>query len=215
MFAKVKETCHESIFFHLSTVLDWKRITTKIAFVVDPSGSAPEGATTKPLPLLAADLHYRGFSRMYRKGGRYGPHWFDYGEVSKAPKWRDLEGDYTRYGDVLPLLLEADDKYIIMNAGDEVTVEFDATRLAGLPPGWKRDFLIYSDGWIKDGDLNTAYGKTVAPLPFHAMTSYPYGPEQAYPSDEEHQLYLKTYNTRKISPQKFRHLLSRFSGETK
>jgi hypothetical protein len=47
MFAKVKETCHESIFFHLSTVLDWKRITTKIAFVVDPSGSVPEGTTTK------------------------------------------------------------------------------------------------------------------------------------------------------------------------
>jgi tetratricopeptide (TPR) repeat protein len=160
------------------------------------------------LPLLAADLHYRGFSRLYRRGGRYGPHWFDYNEISKEPKWRDLIGNYTRYGDVLPLLLEPDDKYIIMNAGDEVTITFDAAKLPELPNGWKRDYLIYSDGWIKDGDLNTAHGQTVEPLPFHAMTSYPYGPEQAYPRDEAHQRYLKTYNTRKVTAEKFRRLLS-------
>jgi hypothetical protein len=28
-------------------MLEMKRITTKIAFVVDPSGSVPEGTTTK------------------------------------------------------------------------------------------------------------------------------------------------------------------------
>lgn len=156
-----------------------------------------------------ADLHYRGFSRLYRKGGRYGPHWFDYNKVSKEPKWRDLIGNYTRYGDVLPLLLEPDDKYIIMNAGDEVTITFDATKLPVLPNDWKRDYLIYSDGWIKDGDLNTAHGQIVEPLPFHAMTSYPYGPEQAYPRDEAHQRYLKTYNTRKVTAEKFRRLESK------
>ncbi|MCI0693382.1 FG-GAP-like repeat-containing protein [candidate division KSB1 bacterium] len=159
------------------------------------------------LPLLAANLHYRGFSRMYRKGGRYGPHWFDYGEVSKAPKWRDLEGYYTRYGDVLPLLLKADDKYIIMNAGDEVTVEFDATQAPALQPGWRRDYLIYTEGWIKDGDLNTAHGQTVAPLPFHSMSRYPYGENESYLTDEDHQKYLRTYNTRKVSQEKFRKLL--------
>jgi hypothetical protein len=26
----------------------------------------------------SADLRFRGFSRVFRKGGRYGPHWFDY-----------------------------------------------------------------------------------------------------------------------------------------
>ncbi len=35
---------------------------------------------------VAADLHYRGFSRSYRKGGRYGPHWFDYSDVSSGPR---------------------------------------------------------------------------------------------------------------------------------
>ena len=153
---------------------------------------------------ISADLHYRGFSRLYRKGGRYGPHWFDYADVSTEPKWLDLVGYYTRYGDVLPLLLEADDKYVIMNAGDEVGVEFDATLLPALGPGWTRDYLIYSTGWLKDGDLNTAEGKTVLPLPFHGMSRYPYGADEAYPTDEDHQEYLKQYNTRKVTAKKSR-----------
>jgi len=171
-------------------------------------GGSPGSFRQTALQPMTANLHYRGFSRLYRKGGRYGPHWFDYNEVSTEPQWRDLEGYYTRYGEVLPLLLAADDKYVIMNAGDEVTIAFAATQAPALPAGWKRDFLIYSDGWIKDGDLNTADGQTVEPLPFHAMTSYPHGPEQAYPDDEEHQRYLKTYNTRKVTTEKFRRLVS-------
>jgi hypothetical protein len=151
----------------------------------------------------AADLHFRGFSRLYRKGGRYGPHWFDYSEVSTAPKWRDLTGSYTRFGDVLPLLLEADDMYEIKNAGDETTIEFDASSLPALKDGWTRDFLIHSVGWVKDGDLNTAHGQEVGPLPFHGMSAYPYGPEESYPSDEAHLQYLKKYNTREVDTRDF------------
>jgi len=151
----------------------------------------------------AADLHYRGFSRPYRKGGRYGPHWFDYSTVTTEPIWRDLTGKYTRFGDVLPLLLEPDDMYVIKNAGDETTIEFDAASLPELPEGWKRDFLVHSVGWVKDGDLNTAHGQTVGPLPFHGMTSYPYGPEESYPSDPAHQKYLEEYNTRMVDTEAF------------
>ncbi len=147
----------------------------------------------------SADLHFRGFSRSYRKGGRYGPHWFDYSQFTVDQKWRDLTGNYTRYGDVLPLLTDADDKYIIKNAGDETSISFSAEDLPPLPEGWKRDFLIHSVGWVKDGDLNTATGQTVDPLPFHGMTSYPYGPDESYPSDPEHQEYLREYNTRKVT----------------
>ena len=156
---------------------------------------------------VSADLHYRGFSRPYRKGGRYGPHWFDYSQVTTEQKWRDLTGMYTRFGDVLPLILEADDKYVITNAGDETTIEFDAVGLPPLLEGWKRDFLIHSVGWVKDGDLNTATGQTVEPLPFHGMTCYPYGPDEAYPSDPEHQEYLREYNTREVTTQEFRRVL--------
>jgi len=153
----------------------------------------------------SADLHYRGFSRTFRKGGRYGPHWFDYSEVvSTGQPWRDLIGTYTRYGDVLPLLTEADDKYIIKNAGDETSITFNTEGLPAPPEGWTRDFLIHSVGWVKDGDLNTASGQTVGPLPFHGMTRYPYGPEESYPTDKEHKKYLKEYNTREVSTENFR-----------
>jgi tetratricopeptide (TPR) repeat protein len=151
----------------------------------------------------AADLHYRGFSKPFRKGGRYGPHWFDYDKVSTEPIWRDLTGYYTRFGDVLPLLLEADDMYVIKNAGDETTIEFDAASLPELPEGWTRDFLVHSVGWVKDGDLNTAHGQTVEPLPFHGMSRYPYGPEEAYPSGPEHMRYRENYNTRYVGTEAF------------
>ena len=157
--------------------------------------------------MTQATLGYRGFSGWYRKGGPYGPEWFDYDNVSVGRRWRDLTGYYTRYGDVLPLLLRGDDEYIICNGGDEVTIDFDGRTLPVLPAGWRRDFLIYSEGWVKDGDLNTAYGQTVAPLPFHAMPRYPYGAGVRYPQDAEHQQYLKQYDTRLVRPETFRDAL--------
>jgi Flp pilus assembly protein TadD len=144
----------------------------------------------------AADLHLRGFSRMYRKGGRYGPYWFDYAKVTKESPWRPIEGAFTRFGDVLPLLRKADDMYVIMGPGDEATLQFDASSASALPAGWKRDFLLYTDGWIKDSDLNTAFGTTVAPLPFHSIKAYPYAAGDAYPTDSAHARYQKEYNTR-------------------
>jgi hypothetical protein len=152
---------------------------------------------------LSADLHYRGFSKSYRKGGRYGPHWFDYSVVDKDQKWRDLSGSYTRYGDVLPLLTATDNKYIISNAGDETSVTFNQRSLPALKNGWKRDFLIHSVGWVKDGDLNTAFGNTVLPLPFHGMKSFPPGPDDKYPSDPELEKYNREYNTRVVTPERF------------
>ena len=145
---------------------------------------------------VSAELHFRGFSRMYRKGGRYGPYWFDYQEVAKESPWRPIEGAFTRFGNVLPLLRNADDMYVIMGPGDEATIQFDASSASSLPAGWKRDFLLYTDGWIKDSDLNTAFGTTVAPLPFHAVKSYPYSAGDAYPTDARHQQYQREYNTR-------------------
>ena len=116
---------------------------------------------TTTLAPLSADLHPRGFSRMYRKGGRYGPYWFAYDDVAKKSPWRPIEGAFTRFGDVLSLLENPDDMYIIMGPGDEATIEFDAGSASSLPAGWKRDFLLYTDGWIKDSDLNPAFGTTV------------------------------------------------------
>ncbi len=151
----------------------------------------------------SADYHYRGFSAQYRKEGRYGPHWFDYSEVSTGQKWRDLTGTYTRYGDVTELLQGADDMYIIANAGDETTISFEAQKAPKLHGNWKRDFLIYSVGWVKDGDLNTALGQTVEPLPFHGMSRYPYGSDEHYPTTPEHKVYQDKYNTRSVGTEQF------------
>jgi hypothetical protein len=158
---------------------------------------------------VAADLHYRGFSELTWETP-YSPSIPDYQTVSTEAKWRDLTGFYTRYGDVLPLLLESDSKYVVMNAGDEVTLEFDAEDSPELPSGWSRDFLFYNNGWLKDGDLNTAQGQTVELLPFHGMSSYPYGTDEAYPDDEESQSYLKRYNSRQVTAEAFKRFLFNF-----
>jgi FG-GAP-like repeat/Tetratricopeptide repeat/ASPIC and UnbV len=164
------------------------------AFVAQNLASKDVKTTT--LAPVAADLHFRGFSRMYRKGGRYGPYWFAYNDVTKQSPWRPIDGAFTRFGDVLPLLRGSDDQYIVMAPGDEATIQFDASSAKSLPPGWKRDFLLYTDGWIKDSDLNTAYGTTVEPLPYHKVRSYPYAPGDAYPTDSARRRYLREYNTR-------------------
>ena len=171
----------------------WDRVFYTLGTVAAP-------AVVRGLPPISGDLQYRGFSRTYRKGGRYGPHWFDYNEVSLEPKWRDLVGYYTRYGDVLELLTDPDEMYVIMNAGDEVSIEFAAQSLPDIAEGWERTFLIYSYGWLKDGDLNTAAGQTVEPLPFRGMSQYPYGADEHYPIDRVHQDYLRRYNTRRVVP---------------
>ncbi|MEP7000967.1 MAG: FG-GAP-like repeat-containing protein [bacterium] len=167
------------------------------AFVARTLAQSPTKVTT--LAPQSANLHSRGFSRMYRKGGRYGPYWFAYDDVTKPSPWRPIEGDFTRFGDVLPLLDKSDDMYIIMAPGDETTIEFDARSADSLPVGWKRDFLLYTDGWIKDSDLNTAHGTTVAPLPFHAAKSYPLVPGDSYPTDAVRLRYLREYNTRTVN----------------
>jgi len=166
-----------------------------MAFFTVGEQSVPMEITT--LTPDSADLHYRGFSEMYRPNP-HAPHLFDYQKVTTEAQWRDLAGYYTRYGDVNALLQEVDDMYVILNAGDEITVEFDASRLPPLKPGWVRDFILYSDGWDKDGDINTLTSQTVEPLPFHGMSAYPYPETEHYPDDEAHREYRRKYNTRRV-----------------
>ena len=160
---------------------------------------------------IYADLQYRGFSELDKKD--YGsPHIPDYYSITQGQKWRDLIGYYTKYGDVLPLLLNSDSKYVIMNAGDEISLQFDATSLPELEKGWRRDFLFYNDGWLKDGDLNTAQGQTVEPIPFHGMSSYPNGAQDQYPETDEYSAYREEYNTRIITTDKFKNSIKDLSN---
>lgn len=144
----------------------------------------------------SADLHYRGFSHPVIDELRGQPERFDYGKVEPASQWNPTPGLYTRYGDVRELIDGIDDKLVIMGSGDEVTLKFSGAALPALHPGWKRDFLLLVDGWAKDADPNTAYSRSVEPLPFHAMSSYPYPASEHFPDDDAHRQYRKTYNTR-------------------
>ena len=192
---------------HRVRILTNMEIYWDYIFFADSNPNVPFKSTI--LNPVYANLHYRGFSKSYRKGGRYGPHWFDYYDVNKNKKWSDLTGNYTRYGDVQPLLLKSDNKYIISNAGDETSINFDPKQLPTLKKGWVRDFFIHSVGWVKDGDLNTATGSTVLPLPFHGMNSYPPSKNDIYPQDPELQKYLKEYNTRVVTTDNFKNLIKK------
>ena len=52
------------------------------------------------------------------------------------------------------------------------------------------------DGWAKDADANTAFSQSVLPLPFHAMSRYPYPAGESYPQDAPHAAYVRAYLTR-------------------
>jgi hypothetical protein len=45
-------------------------------------------------------------------------------------------------------------------------------------------------------DINSASPDLVAPLPFHAMKSYPYSENESYPMTRAHLAYIERYNTR-------------------
>ena len=85
---------------------------------------------------------------------------------------------------------------VVMSTGDEMTVEFDARKLPPLKPGWKRDFFLHLGGWAKDGEPNTAYSKTVTPLPFRRMSNYPYRQGEHGPVGPDYERYLDEYQTR-------------------
>jgi hypothetical protein len=151
---------------------------------------------TTALEPLAAELWQRGFSRSFALLGEHDCEWFEWDEIEKEPRWNQHPGLYTRLGDVRPLLGAIDDRFVIMGAGDALTVRFDARALPPLPEGWRRDYLVFLDGWAKDRDPNTLEALCVEPLPFHGMSGYPYGPDERYPDDEAHRAYRREWNTR-------------------
>ncbi|HXO40562.1 MAG TPA: CRTAC1 family protein, partial [Thermoanaerobaculia bacterium] len=158
--------------------------------------SAPPRTRLTAVPLAAAELAFRGFSRPVIDPQRRQPETFDYQQWMAVSSWNPTPGLYTRYGDVRPLLERVDDQLAIVGSGDEVRLRFAGGRLPALPAGWRRDFLLDVDGWAKDADANTAYSQSVEPLPFHAMSAYPYPASERFPDDAEHRRWRETYNTR-------------------
>ena len=162
---------------------------------------------TQRLSPHTAELRYRGFSVVHA-ADRSSPELPQYHALEgTAPRWRDLIGYYTRFGDVRELLQAVDDRYVIMNAGDELVLRFAAP--PPPPAGWRRDFVLIGDGWVKDGDYNTTFSKTVLPLPAHDQPDYttPPGHLEDDPVYRRHAQDWQHYHTRYITPQRFHEAL--------
>jgi len=155
------------------------------------------GLRTQELPVKSADLHFLGYPQEYTPDGRH-PTLYDYDSISGAVAWKIMEGDYTRYGEVTELLDEADDCYVIMGRGEELTLRFSASDFNTVPDGFRRSFILKTDSFCKDMDLYSAYPDTVEPLPFHSMSTYPYGADEKYPDDEKRREYRRRFNTRRV-----------------
>jgi Tfp pilus assembly protein PilF len=150
-----------------------------------------------------ADLHYRGYS-VIRQANASSPEIPDYNHLMATTQiWRDLAGYYTRYGDVRPLLAGIDDRYVIMNAGDEMSLRFAAP--SAPPKGWVRDYVLAGDGWIKDGDYNSTNSQAVLPYPYHARREYDAPPGKLEDDWEyrHHKEDWQIYQTRYVTPRIF------------
>ena len=169
--------------------------------------TTPDGAiafTRTEIPLLAATLSHRGYPREIL-GRTAGDLRYAFNEVSTFGPYERHRGYYTKYGDVTPLLAKAEDHFVIFGSGDDVAIDFDATKLPALRAGWTRDYEVYLDGYVKDMDFWGAFAQTVAPLPFKAMPSYPYPPTIAYPdANREYQLEWNTREVGDDSPASYR-----------
>ncbi len=171
------------------------------------AAAAPDRNRIQPLGLAGADLHYRGFSAV-QAANQSSPEVPYYNNLmSSGQIWHDLEGYATRYGDIRELLEKIDDRMVIANAGDEVRLRFTAP--PPPPAGWKRDYVLIGDGWIKDGDLNTVFSKTVLPLPYHGMKDYtvPPGALENDPAYKLHPADWQNFHTRYITPDAFENAL--------
>lgn len=150
------------------------------------------------LPLAFATEHFRGYPKQI-DGSSPGDLGYDYNLVSLTGPFQRERGSYTRFGDVTPLMKTVDNRFAIFGSGEEIAADFDTTALPPLPPHWKRDYFFYANGYVKDMDWWDASPFTVAQLPFHKMTAYPYPAGESFPAHARALAYRLNWNDRFVS----------------
>ena len=161
--------------------------------LIDQSTDA-ETSTTE-LPLATAKLHFRGYPKQI-DGASPGDLDYDYNVVSLTGPFQRERGSYTHIGDVIPLVKSIDDNFVIFGSGEEIAAEFDTAKLPVLPANWKRDYFFYANGFVKDMDWWDALPFTVAQMPFHKMSAYPYPASEEFPDDAKSLDYQLNWNDR-------------------
>jgi hypothetical protein len=163
--------------------------------LVDNGADSSPSMHQTDLPLASASVAFRGYPKQV-DGETPGDLTYDYQRISLTGPFQWQRGSYTHYGSVTPLLRRLDDEYVIFGSGDEVDAEFSDASLPALPPHWKRDYLFYADGYVKDMDFHEASPFTVAQLPFQSMSSYPYPQSEHFPEDMQSLDYRLKWNDR-------------------
>lgn len=160
------------------------------------------GMRLTALPLVRAEHRYRGVGRRIDDPSGEEPWRYSHDDLlSFVPYDQMPMGFVTKYGDVRGLLAEIDDRYPILAPGDVIDLSFDATALLPLPEGWVRDYCFTTEGWVKDADMNQAIRETVTPLPFHAMSRYPYdGTKESHPHPDFVAEWLTRETRRLVDP---------------
>ena len=174
------------------------RLSTNLEIYWDQvlvDNNAEAAATTTEVPLALATLHFRGYPKQIDLQSN-GDLDYDYDRVSLTGPFQHQRGNYTRFGDVTALVKGIDDRYAIFGSGEEIAAEFDVSRLPALPAHWRRDYFFYANGYVKDMDWWDASPFTVAQLPFHKMSTYPYPPSERFPDDASALDYELNWNTR-------------------
>lgn len=161
----------------------------------------------RKIELSSAELVFRGYSVIHKKDDS-SPEIPVYDQIATTnERWRSIEGYYTRYGDILELLTGTDDRYAIVASGDEMRLKFPA--LAPVKSGYERDYVIVGNGWIKEGDYNNVFSKTILPLPTRATNDYSRKPTRL----EDDPVYRKNkadwinFHTRYVAPDSFRNAM--------
>jgi tetratricopeptide (TPR) repeat protein len=163
--------------------------------LVDNDADSSPSLHETELPLASASVAFRGYPKQV-DGETPGDLTYDYQRISLTGPFQWQRGSYTRYGSVTPLLLRRDDEYVIFGSGDEIDAEFGDASLPALPPHWKRDYLFYANGYVKDMDFHEALPFTVAQLPFQSMSSYPYPRNEHFPENMQSRDYRLEWNDR-------------------
>ncbi len=163
--------------------------------LVDNGPARESEVRTTELPLASATLGFRGYPQQV-DGETPGDLTYYYEQTSTTGPFSRFRGSYTSYGDVTPLLKAVDNHFAIFGTGEDIDAEFDAAALPPLPQGWARDYFFYANGFVKDMDFYEATPFTVADMPFHGMTTYPYPASQEYPDDATANGYRLDWNDR-------------------
>ena len=176
------------------------RITTNLQIywdqiLISNEVESPEFVRETEVPFASASLDFRGYPRQV-DGKTPGDLTYYYEQASATGPFVRQSGPYTRYGDVTPLLTSINNQFVVFGSGEDIDLEFRDSFLPTLPEGWKRDYFFYANGYVKDMDYYEAMPFTVAAMPFHGMSGYPYSKAEHFPDTKESLEYQLLWNDR-------------------